>query len=104
MKDYETIRNDFSSDLYPQNPQTEEDKRTLGEKALFNQVELAWKSNKKETASKLCKEFLETYPDSTIGAPTICDNALMLSSQESSVEDVLINGRTYLITLDSIKE
>ena len=101
MKDYEIVREDFSSDIYPK---TGEDGRTLGEKALFNQIELAWKVNKKETASKLCKEFSETYPDSAQGAPTICDDILKLSSRENAVKDVLVNGRNYLIVFESVEE
>ena len=71
---------------------------------MFNQIELAWKVNKKETASKLCKEFSETYPDSAQGAPTICDDILKLSSRENAVKDVLVNGRNYLIVFESVEE
>src|SRR3989344_5784995 len=98
--DYETIRKDFSSDLYPK---TGSDERTLGEKALFNYIELAWNTNKKETASELCKEFSETYPDSA-EVPAVCGDVLKLSSPERGVQSVLINGRTYLIAFDGVKE
>jgi len=101
MKDYEEIRKDFSSDLYPK---TGSDERTLGEKSLFGEIELAWKTNHKKTASDLCKEFLVAYPDSAIGAPADCENTIKLSSPHSDVQEVLINGRTYLISFDGVKE
>ncbi len=96
MKDYETIRQEFSVETYS------DDQRMLGERALVNEIDLAWNTNQKKTAFDLCKEFSESYPNSEV--PPDCKNALKLSSTETDTMDVLINGKTYILAFDGVQE
>jgi len=97
IKDYDNVIDGFSSEKYPS-----EDTRTLGEKALFNKIELAELANQKKTTTELCKEFQDKYPNSKI--PSACGEAYKLSSPESAVRDVEIDGRIKRISFDRIRE
>lgn len=99
MDDYDNVIEGFSSEKYPQ---TEENKKTLGEEALFNKIKLAEEANQKETTAELCEEFRDKYPNSAI--PSICNEAHKLSSPESAVHDVEIDGRIERISFDRIRE
>ncbi len=96
-EDYETILESFSTEKYP-----EGDIKTLGEKALVEEINLALGTEQKRTVTELCNKFKERYPDSV--EPDICNKIYQLSSQESSIRDVFINGITHRILLDGISE
>ncbi len=96
-RDYDTVIASF-----PQEESFGELTETLGEAALFSKIELAWLTGQKRTAIELCDEFRDSYPDSVV--TDICRNAYKLSSTESAVRDVLIDGRTYRIVFDRIRE
>ena len=58
IEDYDSVIDSFSSEKYPQ---TDENKITLGEKALTGKIELAWAADQKRTASESCEEFIDDY-------------------------------------------
>jgi hypothetical protein len=99
MEDYENVIDGFSSEKYPQ---TDENKKTLGEQALFNQIELTKIAGQKKTTAELCEKFRKDYPNSVI--PFICDEVHKLSSPESAVQDVEIEGRVERISFEGIEE
>jgi hypothetical protein len=96
IEDYETIKDSFASDRWPEN-----DLLTIGEKALYNSITLANGLDQRKTAGDLCQEFFENY-DSV--APSICNDESLRSNTEISSQSVLINGRTHIISLEGIRE
>jgi hypothetical protein len=97
IEDYDNVIDSFSSEKYPA-----KDTKTLGEKALFNKIKLTMMANQKEITTELCNEFRDKYPNSQI--PSICDEVYKLSSPESAIKDVVIDGRTKRISFNRIKE
>jgi len=97
IDDYDDVIDSFSSEKYPS-----EDTRTLGEKALIKKIEFAEDMNQKRTTAELCEEFENNYPNSAI--PLICNEVHKLSSPESAVRDVEIDGRIKRISFDGIRE
>jgi len=75
---------------------------TLGEKALRGQIQLAFSTNQLETTKKLCEEFKKSYPNPQ--PESACNDVAKISSVESSVRDVVINGRVKRISFDGINE
>ncbi len=97
IEDYDNVIDSFSSEKDPT-----DDTKTLGEKALFNKIELTEIANQKEITTELCNEFRDKYPNSNI--PEICNEVYKLSSPESAIKDVVIDGRTKRISFDRIRE
>jgi len=97
IEDYDEVIETFSSDKYP-----EYDVKTLGEKALLNKIKLVEGANQKKTVAELCEEFEEMYPYSIL--PPICSETSKLSSSESAIKDVEINGRIKRISFEGIEE
>ena len=95
-EDYERLRESFSSEAY-------QTTGTYGEEALYKEIILAWDAEQKKTASDLCKEFSESYPNSKKIIPE-CRSASKLSSNEVNEFYVTINGETKRISLDAISE
>jgi len=95
-EDYETLRESFSSEVYQKTG-------TYGEEALYKEIMLAWMAEQKKTASDLCKEFSESYPNSKKEISE-CKSASKLSSSEVGETYVTINGEVKRISLDGISE
>lgn len=95
-EDYGTLRESFSSEVYQKTG-------TYGEEALYKEIMLAWMAEQKKTASDLCKEFSESYPNSKREI-TECKSASKLSSIEVGETYVTINGEVKRISLDGISE
>jgi len=75
---------------------------TYGEKALLQKIDLANKLNQKKTAIKLCSDFNEKYPESTL-ADVKCSDT-QSSSIESATSNVKVNGKTKSISLVGVEE
>ncbi|KKK51325.1 hypothetical protein LCGC14_3116070, partial [marine sediment metagenome] len=58
--------------------------------------------DQRKTVPELCNEFEDKYPDSLVQG--VCNQDYKFSSTESAIRDVLINGRTYRIAFDRIRE
>mgnify|MGYP001560576623 FL=1 len=95
-KDYETIKESFSSESY-------QGTGTYGEEALYNEITLAFDAEQKKTVLDLCKEFSENYPNSKKDIK-VCNDVSKLSSQETSGVYVTINKELKLISFDGISE
>lgn len=99
MKDYETIVDSFSEEK-----NTEDNRITFGEQALFEEIKLAEFMGQKETMVKLCEKFKGRYPKSTKNLKLYCDNKYKLSNSEISSRYVSINGKIKQISFDGIYE
>ncbi|MBW3023047.1 hypothetical protein KY308_03005, partial [Candidatus Woesearchaeota archaeon] len=97
-KDYETIRESYSSELF-----TKDSSYTFGEEALHKQILLAWTANQKAEVVELCREFEQAYPHS---AKVIeeCNNAAKLASSATENIYVTINGKVKQIFFDGVYE
>ncbi len=93
-KDYETIRESFSSEAY-------QETSTYGEEALYNEIMLAWDAEQKKSALSLCEEFTQSYPDSKKDM-RICNDAKKLASQGTGEVYVTINKQVKKISFDEI--
>jgi len=99
VEDYEEVLNTYLGERYPS-----DDDITLDEKALYQEIVLAWNLQQKETVIELCKIFETEYSDPYKDVTRCCDNEYGLSNQERASEYVTINGVTKSITLDGIYE
>ena len=97
VEDYETILDSFAGERYE-----EIDTRTLGEMALLEEIQLAWKIEQKSTVVELCDNFREKYP--SFPEPEECNQAYKLSSRTSTIRDVSINGKISSLSFDGIYE
>ncbi len=112
--DYESIRKSFSSEPFGTTS-------TYGEEALFKEISLAYYAGQKKTASDLCKEFVQNYPNSNrflgvkemmglslASSKTIttnfCDNSYKLSSTTTNEVYLTINGELKKLSFDGISE
>lgn len=97
IKDYGIVTESFSTDTYPDG-----NSKTLGEEALYNEIEFQWAMSQTKTVKELCKTFEENYPSAFI--PGMCSDAAKLASSENAVRDTTILGRTYRIAFNDISE
>ena len=100
MSDYREIIDNYPSDKPGDKI---ENTPTFAEQAFVNSIILAEKTNQKKTMVELCKEFRDSYPDTSI-YPDICENALKIASSEIARQDVIINGKIREISFDGIYE
>ena len=98
MNDYRKIIDDFPNEKENQNSI-----ETFGEKALFNAIDLADKTEQRKKLRELCNEFEGRYPKSN-NLPSICRNSLKLSSSENSEFSISLNGKTKDISFEGISE
>src|SRR3989344_3521494 len=102
ISDYRQVSSQFKEEkIYP----AIEDSETYGEKSLFaGAVQLADPTRKYQTRNDLLNELITNYPTSTYSdqAKEILNNEL--SSSDTSVRGVLINGRVRLISFKGIEE
>ena len=96
--DYQSILNSYPSETYPSGSSP-----TLGEQALYNQIQLANNLNQKNTLSTLCANFEQRYPTSGYDV-SFCNDSSSLSNQNIANQYVSINGQSYLINLRSVYE
>ncbi len=97
--DYNTIQNSYSGETYPSG-----DSATLGEKTLYQQINMTYSLGQKTSVQSLCDEFKKDYPNSDYDLSKFCNNGAVLSSQGENSQYVTINGQAYQITLDGISE
>ncbi len=95
MNDYNQIIDSYSSEVY--------DSTTYGEEAMYKKIELANSAGQRKTASDLCSEFRQNYPNSNKNLKNYCDN-YKLSNQQSNEVFTTINKQVYKISLDGIYE
>ncbi len=98
MEDYSELFNALSAEKENENSQT-----TFGEQALAKSIELSFNVGQRETALRLCSEFNEKYPDSTLSLSK-CGDELKLSSTGVSSYNVDINGVSKSISFEGIYE
>ena len=97
INDYDRVIDSFSEEKYPKESET-----SLGEEALYNKIELMWRTNQKRSVVESCKEFEDRYPNKI--PPKNCEEAHKLSNVEISSRDVVIDDRIYRIAFDGIRE
>lgn len=93
--DFQSILNSYSGENYPAVT------TSLGEDALYRQMQLADTLSQKNTLYNLCSDFKQRFPQSKKNLD-FCTNGVKLSSQAAASYYVSVNGQTYLITLDSV--
>jgi hypothetical protein len=98
LEDYDTILDNFEAEK-----DLDFEERTIGERALAEKIDLAFGTGQKRTALELCLDFSQEYPDSLI-KPDDCDSLSKLSSLELSTNSVSINGQTFSIYLERVRE
>ncbi len=96
-ENYDEIINGFSSQPYV-NGET-----TFGEEALYKKIQLADYANQKLAASDLCKEFEQTYPDSSKNLADYCSDYKFANSEIANAF-VTINKENLEISFDGIYE
>ncbi len=97
--DYGTVQNSYSGETYPSGSSA-----TLGEKSLYQQINLTYNLGQKTSVQSLCDEFKKDYPNSDYDISKLCNNGAVLSSQGENSQYVTISGQAYQITLDGISE
>ncbi len=102
-EDYNVIMESYPGEKYPE--EYLEHERTLGERALYQQIFLSNKLGQKKTMNDLIDEFKERYPNSDY-IPIVEDyqNGYKLSNSEISSRTVTINGEDKEISFEDIYE
>ena len=99
MKDYRRIISSF-----PNEKERSDDQQTFGQKALFESIKLAYGAQQMRTASDLCKEFEERYPDDGKLVTKFCEDEAKHSNEGVAEHSVFVNGRVKEISLEGIYE
>ncbi|MBW6442734.1 hypothetical protein K0A97_03060 [Patescibacteria group bacterium] len=98
IEDYDYISEHYLIEKYPD----ERESQTIAQKALTNQISLSERTNQMRDVLFLCEDFKEKYPD--FDPPEICMRSDRLASFSFNSQSLEINGRSYLISLDAIKQ
>jgi len=98
--DYQKTIESYSGEEYMDNGE----KITLGEHASFEQIKLATSVSQFATVNDLCKVFKDSYPLSKKPIKTYCDDELKFSNDGISTEEIIVDGKVKLISLDEIHE
>lgn len=99
LDDLNEVLDYFAGDRYPSNDV--EERPTLGRQALEEKIEFLWKLEQRATVKELCEDFERLYEESL---PSVCRDAFLLSNAESNFESVFVGGKTYSLSMHSIRE
>lgn len=97
VNDYRDVIESFSGDRYPS-----DSLETLGEQSYRGLIDLYFQTSQMRSAAEMCEGFEESYPNSEV--PSECDERYKLSNQESAFASVVVNGRSYPVSLERVSE
>jgi len=83
--------------------ENQDSQETFGMQAFEKSIKLSSQSSQKKTLSDLCKEFKDKYPKESQRVSTDC-GGFQIVNTASSMNGVVINGKTKIISLEDVSE